>query len=376
MSVQLKAMNQKVRTLFILHASPPAHGAARVGDSILKNFILNEKMDCIFIKINTSSSMNEIGKINLSKIITSIMLFFKILKALMIFKPEKIYFTSSIKGVAFYRDLILSLNWKFYKIFKSADIYYHYHTKGIDEFVSCSRLKLLLTRFFVNDVTLILLDKVLFEDLKKINSYKDVTYLSNGIYDELKEFDTAKHFSNKYRRIKVENFLYLSHMTKDKGYDFVLNLAYAHKNEPNLHFHFAGNWPGPQQKLHFENFIQDNKLNNITYHGFVDGPYKDALLKSSHILIYPSLNDAFPLTILESLSYGVPVLASNQGSIPSILNKDCGIIMNDEMEPLDYFREARVSLINEKVALQCRNHFLQSFTITNFKNKLSGILKP
>lgn len=374
MNVQLKAMNQKVKTLFILHASPPAHGAARVGDSIIKSSSLNKKMDCIFIKINSSSSMDEIGKINTRKIISSIFLFFNILKTLAVFKPEKIYFTSSIKGIAFYRDFIISFNWKFYKLFKSVDIYYHYHTKGINEFVSSSKLKLLLTRFFVNNVTIILLDKILLDDLEKINSYKKVTFISNGIHDELNAFDLRKFLSKKYNHITVQNFLYLSHMTKDKGYDFVLNIACKYKSEPDLHFHFAGNWPSKKQKLHFEKFVAENNLNNITYHGFVDGNEKDALLKSAHMLIYPSLNDAFPLTILESLSYGVPVLASNQGSIPSMLNKDCGIIMDGQFEPHQYFKKARASLINEKIAYQCRNHFLQNFTIVNFENKLIDII--
>ncbi|MDC1359614.1 glycosyltransferase [Gammaproteobacteria bacterium] len=362
------------KVLFILHTSPPSHGAARVGDNILNSDLINDRHICKFIRIESSNTMEEIGRVKLIKIYSAITLFFKVSIALIRFKPNKIYFTASVKGVAFYRDLALSLSWKLYNNFRPTDIYYHYHTKGVNNFVSSSKVKLFLTRFFLKQVRLILLNKILLEDFTKIDTYKNAAFISNGIFDELHMMDFNKLISLKYHKPNAINLLYLSHMTKEKGYDFVLDLAKSYKNYPDLHFHFAGSWDSDNDKLYFEQFIYENDLHNVTHHGFVDGIDKDELLKASHLLIYPSLNDAFPLTILESLSYGVPVLSSNQGSIPAMLDDNCGIVMNSLLNPDKYFKDALNMLINKKTAQSCREHFLQNFTIANFENKLTQIL--
>ena len=146
----------KPKLLCILHRSPPAQGAAKVGDFIASSKKLNENFECRFITIKSSDTIADIGKVNFKKFYLVAELYVKVLWALLEFRPQKIYFTASIKSVALYRDLLVSTLWKAYKLFTAVEVYYHYHTKGVDEFVSTSERNLKLTRFFLNDVNLIL----------------------------------------------------------------------------------------------------------------------------------------------------------------------------------------------------------------------------
>lgn len=363
----------KPKILFILHCSPPPHGAAKVGDVIATNSKLVSLFECSFIKIKSSETIDEIGKVSFKKLYLAIGLFIKICFALVMFRPDKIYFTASNKGIAFFRDLLLSLLWKTYCFFKPIDIYYHYHTKGINSLVSESKLHLFLAQFFLKNVKLILLSNLLSVDFKKINTYEKVFILPNGVEDPFSKKSFTRNLDEKYENINRIQVLYLSQMTKEKGYDEVLDLALRSKNS-NIHYHFAGNWQSQEDEEYFHRFIRKHTLEaRVTYHGFVDGRAKDNLFKLSHLLAYPSRNDAFPLTIIEALSYGVPVIATNEGSIPFILDANSGIVVDYPENFLKEFEKLQLKLINRETAHYCYSRYIKEFTLEKFESNLVGI---
>ncbi|MDM5272543.1 glycosyltransferase [Sulfurovum sp. zt1-1] len=366
---------QKPKLLCILHLSPPSHGAAKVGDFIFESEALKENFECRFIPIRSSESIGDIGKINPKKFWLVAVLFFRIFWALIVFRPEKIYFTASIRSVAFYRDLIISLLWKMYRLFRRCEVYYHYHTKGIDTFVSVSPRNLQLTRFFLKGVNLILLSPLLEKDVRKVQTYQSVYFLPNGIEDPLGNEDFSVYISEKYAQVEPMEVLYLAHMMKDKGYDEVLELARQTKGE-NIHYHFAGSWRSSDDEVDFEAFVHEHGLEeSVTYHGFVSGGQKAALFKKAHLLVYPSKNDAFPLTLLEALAYGVPVIATPEGSIPYILDEKCGILLQESTELYKTLQLAKTKLMNEESARYCRKRFEDQFTLKQFESNLVQILK-
>ena len=179
----------KPKLLCILHRSPPAHGAAKVGDFIASSQKLDEAFECRFITIKSSDTIGDIGKVNFKKFWLVIELYFKVLWALLTFRPDKIYFTASIRSVALYRDLLVSTLWKVYGLLIPIQVYYHYHTKGVDEYVSASERNLKLTRFFVKDVNLLLLSPLLEKDFDKVKTYRSVKFLPNGVEDSMKNRD-------------------------------------------------------------------------------------------------------------------------------------------------------------------------------------------
>ena len=365
---------KKNKVLFVLHQSPPPHGAAKVGDFIASSNKIKNYYQARFVKIESSERVEDIGKYSLKKIFLALSLFCKVLYVLVTFRPEKIYFTASISSVAFYRDLFISSLWKVYRLFKKADVYYHYHTKGIDEFVSSSKINLILTRFFIRNINLILLSNLLSDDFKKVKTYKKIFYLPNGIEDLIDDDLFKKSIDFKYRNMNSINVLYLSHMTTNKGYKSVLDLALKTKKD-NIHYNFAGEWGSKEDKDFFSGFIDKNSLNDkVTYHGFVSGNEKSALFNRSHILAYPSKNDAFPLTILESLSHGVPIISSNEGSISFILDNKCGLVIKEIHNFPDIFDEYKKELVNKETALYCREKFHRDFTLDIFQNNLTNIL--
>lgn len=57
----------------------------------------------------------------------------------------------------------------------------------------------------------------------------------------------------------------------------------------------------------------------VFYRGWIDGEGKHSLLASSDIYIQPSYFESFGIAIVEAMSYGIPVIASETGGIPEIV---------------------------------------------------------
>ena len=208
----------KPKLLCILHYSSPPHGASKVGDFIKESKLLKDNFECRFIKIKSSYNISDIGKINIKKLYYVAELFIKVLWFLIIFRPDKIYFTANIKSVAFYRDLVLSILWKTYRRIRNCDIYYHYHIKGVDDFVSLKRINLLLTKYFVRDINLILLSRLIEEDFKRVKSYKSVFILPNGVKDSFADSLNSQYFIEKYKNIKTIEKYYGGHHYRHRNY--------------------------------------------------------------------------------------------------------------------------------------------------------------
>lgn len=99
----------------------------------------------------------------------------------------------------------------------------------------------------------------------------------------------------------------------------MIDMIVTHKDalENRIILHIGGN---DQVEL-LNKQIMDNHLENLVkYEGWVSGAKKDELFNLADIFILPSYIEAVPISILEAMSYGIPVIATNVGGIPSILN--------------------------------------------------------
>ncbi|WP_242158107.1 glycosyltransferase family 4 protein [Aestuariivivens sediminis] len=370
-------MLKSKRILFVLHFSPPVHGASKVGDTIVNSQLIKNNLNSKFVKIKSSDNLQEIGTLKVKKLWYTIALLFKVVYQLFVFRPQSIYLTASPQGFAFYRDLIVSIPIKVFCIFKSCTVFYHYHAKGIDEFVSKSLISKNLTNFFINNTCLIFINEKMLNEVKKLNSYKKIFILNNGVPDPLKE-ESFKELVKKRSQTDQIHVLYLSNMMKSKGYDIVLNLAkwVNEQNITNIKFHFAGSWHSKKDMEFFNSFRAKHDLwGRVEYHGLVDGSKKMKLFRQANVFVFPSRykKEVFPLSVLEALSYGLPVLAFNAGAVADIVNPTVGIISNEDNVFKD-FKCIMEKFLNESSYYQCRNLFLSKYTVESFEKNLVKIL--
>jgi len=213
-------------------------------------------------------------------------------------------------------------------------------------------------------------------DFHKIDTYKKVLYLPNGVENNFTEEKEFKTYIEK-KDFKNIHILYLSNMIKSKGYYEVLKLAKLY-NSSNYIFHFAGGWQNSQDEIEFFDFLKENNLEQkVIFHGFVNGTQKKELFKKSHIFIFPTRyeNEAFPLSILEAFSYGLPVLSTDEGSIPYIIDRKSGIVINDINDLEKGFKNILDNYINITTAKYCRKRYLENFSLEQFEKNLIRIFE-
>ena len=366
---------KKPKLLCILHRSLPANGTTRVGDFISESKKLQEAYECKFITIRSSDTIGDIGKIKFKKLYLVVELYLKVLFALIIFRPNKIYYTASVSGVAFYRDLLLSTLWKIYEKIITVDVYYHYHIKGIDKFVSLSSSNLKLTNFFLKNVNVVLLSPFLRKDFEKITTYKRIIFLPNGVENNYTDEEFKKYIEKK--NFKDIHILYLSNMIKSKGYCEVLKLAKLYNTQDYI-FDFAGSWQNTQDKKDFFEFIKKNNLDKkVIFHGFIKGEEKKKLFEKASIFVFPTRyeNEAFPLSILEAFSYGVPTLSTDEASIPYIIDEKSGIVISTLEDLLNAFKNILSNFVNKETAKYCRQRYLNNFTLEEFENNIVKVFQ-
>lgn len=144
--------------------------------------------------------------------------------------------------------------------------------------------------------------------------------------------DAAVHFSEEEMAQKRNErsardgirVLYLSNMIRSKGYlDALESIRILRERGVRVNAQFAGAWQRQRDRADFESRVAQNGLADVVDHV---GPVQDrkqvkALYARNDVLMLPTYyrNEAQPLSILEALNAGVPVISTRHGGIPEIL---------------------------------------------------------
>lgn len=129
---------------------------------------------------------------------------------------------------------------------------------------------------------------------------------------------------------------FLGNISPEKGIDEFLKVARILRNEKRR---FSGAIAGPFHSSSVESAVtaEVSRNSDLTYVGPVFGESKDAFLSQLDVLLFPSsyVHEAEPLTVLEAMSYGVPVIAWERGCIPHLLSKGGGDLIRAEEDFAD-----------------------------------------
>ncbi|WP_083422028.1 glycosyltransferase family 4 protein [Arsenicibacter rosenii] len=115
--------------------------------------------------------------------------------------------------------------------------------------------------------------------------------------------------------------LFLGLIGERKGIFDLLDVFYAHKKEwaGRITLTIGGN--GETDRV--QQTIQEYGLEDmVTFAGWVSGAKKTELLLASDVFALPSYNEALPLSILEAMSYEMPVISTRIGGIPDMVVHD------------------------------------------------------
>lgn len=120
------------------------------------------------------------------------------------------------------------------------------------------------------------------------------------------------------------NILFLAIIDKRKGiYDLVecVNiLIKQYSGNKKIKFIIAGSG---KDERNIKELVHKYKIEEyFEFKGWISNKEKHKVLKNSHLFVLPSYNEGLPLSILEAMSYGLPIISTNVGSIDEAVIDD------------------------------------------------------
>jgi glycosyltransferase involved in cell wall biosynthesis len=96
---------------------------------------------------------------------------------------------------------------------------------------------------------------------------------------------------------------------------------------------------------------------HVEYLGYVPADRRETLFKGAQLFVLPSFEEGFGLAALEAMAAGIPIVASNRGSIPEVVG-DAGILIEpDDPEQLTQAMERIIS--DTAVRVSCARRGLE-----------------
>ena len=183
-------------------------------------------------------------------------------------------------------------------------------------------------------------------------------------------------------RKKTNNILNIgmvANINPDKNIELFIDIVKSIKSK-KIKFHLIGNlWDS--QKKYFNNNLNSLKpiKQKINWYKNIYNPEK--IMKKFDLLICTSKYESLPLSIIEALNLGIPVISNDVGDIKKVINKNklrCGFIINDQdpkkfIDKIKYYEKNR-KLLN-KHSYNAKKNVLENFSIVNYTEKINKIFK-
>lgn len=360
----------KKKVLFILHFPPPVHGSAVMGLQVKESKLIAASYDCRHVNLGTSITIDEIGRNYLGKIIRYLTILCNVVVNLLRRRPDLCYLAITSKGPAFYKDAVVVALVKLFRV----KLIYHFHNKGVGDRQD-KPLDDGLYRYVFKNTDAILLSKHLYSDVKKYIPSRRVYYCPNGIPDIV-----GSNIKKKSREVNATiNVLFLSNLLKAKGV-YVLLAACKILQGQQLDFHctfVGGIGDVSAQQFLFE--VQKLNLENyVDYVGAKFGDEKGLEFERADIFAFPTLNECFPLVLLEAMQHSLPIIATCEGGIPDIIEDGVSGFLVEKNDSLALANKLAMLIQNknlrEDMGKNGRFRYDKSFTSQHFETKLHEIL--
>jgi glycosyltransferase involved in cell wall biosynthesis len=359
----LKSSRLTQKILLVLH-TPPPYGGGEIQALNMKEFFgRDEKFHIYDYSRKNHSRAKWDSKFNLVAIIAGIWWEIKVVFLLFSLMPDKVYFTLPKSFMGFMRNAMVIPVAKMLKV------------KILGELPGTSFLFLEKGRgvkyniglFFLRRIDEIRLLSPRISELHCQYKFKKHIIIENGIEPDY-DYTILPEILD---QIPL-NLIYVGSIERSKGiFNSIEAVKLCIEKEINLHFHIVGYWPNATEEMEALTYIKRNRLESVfTFHGILTGSSKWALYSKSAVLVHPTFWDGVPLTILEALSVGLPVISTNVGGIPDtikdgtngkILPDNTPEILAKSIEELNSNRRLLHSMSKSNKAL-----FKERFTLSIF----------
>lgn len=272
--------------------------------SVVKGYLNSDLVK--WFNINYISTHKDGNKIY--KLYVALKGYCKIIINLIFNRPDIVHIHTSF-GASFYRKSVVIILSKIFKI----KIINHIHGAEFDKFYTeASYTKKQMVKYIYEKCDLIIVlsnewANIVGEivDKRKIEILENYAIIPSYI-PEIK--------------VREESVLFLGEIGKRKGaYDIPEVIKKVVSVLPNVKFYICGN--GNHKKLNEMISKYDIDKNTIVKE-WVGAKEKKELLEKVKIYFLPSYNEGLPMSILEGMSYGLPIVSTNIGGIPELIDEN------------------------------------------------------
>lgn len=361
----------KPRILFITPLPPPVHGSAMVSSYIRQSRLVKDAFRSDFVNLSTSRRMDEVRKVNPLKFIRFIGSYFRVLGKLMTRRYDACYLAITCQGVGFLKDAPFVLLCKLF----CRKIILHQHNKGMSKDVERWPYRRLMPWVYRN-TEVILLSWRLYPDVRQVVRREQVRICPNGIPEvALPEKAVSS----------VPHLFFLSNLLISKGVMVLLDACQKLKEKG--HVFVCDMVGGETPEMSRERFREEVRLRGlegiVVYHGPRYGAGKEVFFQQAAIFVQPTFEDCFPLTLVEAMQHGLPIVSTHEGAIPDmVIDGENGFICErKQVEPLAHAIEKLLndSELRKQMGENGRCRYKERYTLDAFERKfqeiLSGIVK-
>lgn len=315
--------------------------------SVVNNYYrvgIDSKIDLKYI--GTMVDGNKIKKLN--KAIKSYLYFCKDIK------NHDIIHVHMASRASFYRKAIFI---KFAKKYKKK-IIIHLHGAEFKEFYSqeCNdKQKAYVKKIFSYADRVIALSEEWKEFLTNIYPEEKINVIYNAVL-------LPEKINKNYNKNLV---LFLGRLGKRKGtYDLLKVIPKILKKYPDTKFYLGGD--GDIESI--KQICKDSKIeDSVKILGWLGSENKQKLLNDCSVYILPSYNEGMPMSILEAMSYGNPVISTYVGGIPKIVENNFNGLLFESGDI-----DKMYNCLDEVLSSIDKKKFLGENALNTIKNKFDA----
>ena len=268
---------------------------------------LEEKYNITYIE-----SYKDGGK--LTKLIKGICGYISFAKNLIINRPDLVHIHSSF-GPSFYRKLPFI----YMSHLAGVPIINHIHGADFDEFYvnASEKKKNLIKKTYNKCEKLIALSAEWKERLSQLVDSEKIAIIEN--YSILQE----EAYEQRKKKEPTANVLFLGELGRRKGcYDIPYVVKKVVEQVPNAMFYLCGAG-SVEDENNIKHLCEKQGIaDHVVFPGWVRDKKKDDMLRKADVFFLPSYNEGMPMSILDAMGYGLPVVSTNVGGIPKIVRNE------------------------------------------------------